>query len=177
MKHPCATIQARLLDHGGTEDKEVRAHLEACPDCRRLAETWQVFRSAPLPERVGSPPESIDFAIRREAFAVAADRTRHHHALTRWVSLAAVAACVMLIAGVVLSMFRADRPDPMPSPPAALAQAADVDWNQLGLDEDFFALNAELEITFAMLTVADSSPPLAAETPRSSPEATPHIAL
>jgi hypothetical protein len=58
-----------------------------------------------------------------------------------------------------------------------LAQPASFAWDTLDLDEDFFEFNANLEITFAMLTPTDSSPYASVESPQPDTWAETDIAL
>jgi anti-sigma factor RsiW len=154
MKHPCDHVRLRLLDGGGADDQALRQHLDACPECRSLAKAWEAFRDAPRAPRVDTPPEHVDFAVRREAVAVAEHRVHRQHALARGFSWAAIAACAAIVAGVVFSLLRtppADAPG-LPVVTAALAHPEDGAWRQVDLGEDFFILDAEIEITFAMLS-------------------------
>ncbi len=154
MKNACDHVRLRLLDGGEADDQALRQHLEDCPECRGLAQAWKAFRTAPRASRPDTPPEHVDFAVRHEAVAVAEHRVHRQHALARSFSWAAIAACAAIVAGVVFSLLRpppADAPDP-PVVTAALAHPEDSAWRQVDLGEDFFILDAEIEITFAMLS-------------------------
>ena len=157
MNSDCRRLLGTLLEGGGgADDSELRAHLEGCAECRHLLATWQALREVPLPVTRTHPPESVDLAIRREAMVFIEERSRRHHAMTRWVSWVAAAACVALVAGMAVSLFN-EGSEPAPvrpavAPPWAPGEAeAATAWSQVGLDGDLFVINAELEITYAIL--------------------------
>lgn len=154
MKNACDPFRHCLLDRPGADDEALRRHLGECPDCRRLAEAWEVMRAAPRLPVPEIPPEHVDFAVRREAVAVAEHRALSHHALARHFSWLSVAACAAIVVGVIYSLLKTP-PSEAPGTPIAtsgLAHAEAADWRQLDLAEDFFMLDAEIEITFAMLS-------------------------
>lgn len=148
MNPACQSARAIFLDAAGVDDAASLAHLEACPECRRQYEDWQVFRHACPPTWPALPPEAVDQVIREAAAA-----RRRNRLPFRSISWAAAAAAV-LIAGLAFAMFRSEPHE------AVVASAPSLAWEQVDLDEDLFELDADLEIALAMMptTTTDDEP-------------------
>lgn len=111
---PCPEIQLRLndlLDAGESKlPVAVRAHLDACPECRawweQTRETENVLRESTSADAERKAPASLEGRIRaaleREA-VVASERNSKTGSRRRW--LAAVAATLVVAAGIATAVF------------------------------------------------------------------------
>jgi hypothetical protein len=81
--------------------KELNQHVSECRSCKILFDEWSTLKE--LKGKIQSPPKSIDFLITREAHRFSVNRTTMYSAFTRWASLTATAACIMIISWVCLN--------------------------------------------------------------------------
>lgn len=93
-----------LMNKIDTFTEDEKAHLANCPECRMMADQWQVMKNTPLPEM--EPPKSIEFVIKREAQRAATDRQFVRRSVIRWASIASIAACAVFIFWMSLNMLK-----------------------------------------------------------------------
>ena len=184
-------LMSRLLDEGLTakEERELKEHLRACPDCARLFSAFSAV-TVSLREDMAEPPAALSKGIMDRIAADKEERPKVIHVqrpeLERqrpkrrrqkrgWTGIAAAACLVLVIGGGAFWFLRDKKTLPLDNaaPEAAMMRAADnVAVAGAGEAEDMpEAASVEAD------AAKDAAMPMTAEaamaTPAPSPTATP----
>lgn len=131
MTARCEDVVVRLSEPSGREDAEVRAHLEACADCRaaaRVVEALERTAQSPSPQVLGH------FATRVKAAHLRAQDAEHKRAPVRTgliAGLSAVGAAAALALVLEAAFPATPRGGPAPEP-AAVAEIAHDEEEDFG---------------------------------------------
>ena len=120
MNLTCDQVKLRLLE-GATPAPELRAHLNACPDCQ---EYHEVLRRIAGQQSEAEPSARLDEAILAYARRQVAAR-QARPALLRYVNIRVAAAVLAVAAAVAIAVVgvrlltQSAAPPPVPPPPVA----------------------------------------------------------
>ncbi len=151
MNKECEKYKAIILASDSHLDRETCDHIAGCPECEALASAWMSLRNVRLPDDGRTSPE-IDFAVisRSDAFSRRQNLRRPSSILTKIIYFTAAAACMLLVAWLVLSYnYRLSEKD---------QDEANISWHSSSIDNDMMYLETNLEIVRRDLTSGHTRP-------------------
>ena len=165
----CSKIQIDLLN--GIANPEIEEHISECAECKVFQDSLEQFLAARPDIEKYDPSEKLDFEVKKEARIFIEKHMKAYNAsastqaspIPKLISYFAAASCTVLVVWLFVLTLKHEPlktqavKTPVSDPKISFIasngdQYEPVTWENVSMDEDFFSVITDIELSFVLLT-------------------------